>query len=180
MLDIINAVFGGVMLFLGRSMDWMFSLGMGLLVGLKVSESFLQPDSPLWMQLLIIGAIGAIGVLPHVVYPESKFIVTGILFGGFTLSEYANVLLRAFFGTSLTGSTWLIFFVGAVLGAVILGFLKEWGVMFATSLVGAFLVADLFKTLTPFTQMLVACGLFIVGGIVQVLIKSYEGVNEKI
>ena len=35
MLDIVKAVFGGLMLFTGRGQDWLFALGMGLLVGLK-------------------------------------------------------------------------------------------------------------------------------------------------
>lgn len=178
MLNIINAVFGGVMLFLGRSMDWLFSLGMGLLVGLKISESLLSPATPLWMQLLVIGAVGAIGVLPHLVYPDSSYIVTGILFGGFAMSEYANTVMTVFFGKGLVGSTWLIFFVGAIFGGVVLGFIREWGIMLATALVGGFMVAALFTRLDAFTQLLVASGLFIVGGIVQVLFKFYEDKSE--
>ena len=68
----------------------------------------------------------------------------------------------------------MIFFVGAVFGAVTLAFTKEWGIMFATALVGAFLVTSLFTGFDAMLETLVAGGLFIVGGIVQVLFKNFE------
>ena len=66
MLDIVKAVFGGVMLFTGRGQDWLFALGMGLLVGLKFT--FLLPEnSQLWMILVVVAAGGAIGILPFLI-----------------------------------------------------------------------------------------------------------------
>lgn len=173
MLNIAKGVFGGLMLILGRDLDWLFSLGLGLLVGLKVT-TLLAADTPPWMFYLVIAAVGAISVLPYLVYPESSFIVTGFLFGGFLLSEYGSNLLQTFFGTGLSGSNWIIFFVGAILGAAILGLTKEWGVMFATALVGAFLISDIFPQLTPVARYLVAGGLFLSGSIIQAVIMRVE------
>lgn len=173
MLIIAKAVFGGMMLFLGRDLGWLFSIGIGLLVGLKMT-SLLPADSPLWMTLLLIAALGAISAIPHVIYPDSSYIVTGFLFGGYILSEYANTVLNVFIGTGLSGSTWLIFFVGAVIGAVVLAVIKEWGIMLATALTGAFLIADLFTNLPLLTTTLIASGLFIIGGIVQTIILRGE------
>lgn len=178
MFNIIKAVFGGTMLFLGRDLDWLFALGLGSLVGLKMT-SLLAPDSPIWMSIALIVAIAVISVLPYLVYPESSAFVTGFLFGGYALSEYGNIPLNAFFHTSLQGSTWLIFFVGAVIGAAALGLTKEWGMMFATSLVGAALITSLFPQFTPLTAFLVSGGLFIVGGLVQILIMNFEKGSEK-
>jgi len=178
MFNIIKAVFAGTMLFLGRDLDWIFAVGLGALVGLKMT-TLLAPDSPMWMSITLVALVAVISVLPYLVYPESKFIVTGFLFGGYALSEYGNIPLNAFFNTSLRGSTWLIFFVGAVLGAVALGLTKEWGMMFATALVGAFLVVSLFPQFTPITAFLVAGGLFIVGGLVQIVILNYEKKSER-
>ena len=173
MLNIAKGVFGGLMLFQGRDMDWLFSFGLGLLVGLKLT-TLLAEGSPLWMFILLVFAIGVIGVLPYLVYPESSYIVIGILFGGFLLSEYGSDLLRTFFGTGLSGSTWMIFFVGAVIGAVVIGLTKEWGIMFATALAGAFLISDIFTTISPVARYLIAGGLFITGGIVQAIIMRME------
>jgi hypothetical protein len=178
MLDIARAIFAGVMLFLGRDVDWLFALGMGLLVGLKMT-TLLTVGSPLWMFLLLILAMGAISILPHLVYPESKYIMTGFLFGGYLLSEYGNTVIGAFRGTGLSGSTWMIFFVGAVVGATILAFTKEWGVMFATALVGGFIMSSQFNNLDALTQTLLASGLFIVGGIVQAIIMRVEKSAER-
>jgi hypothetical protein len=178
MLNIAKVIFGGLMLFLGRDMDWLFSLGLGLLVGLKLT-TLLAADSPPWMFIVLILAIGVISLLPYLVYPESSYILTGLLFGGFLLSEYGSDLLRTFFGAGLSGSTWMIFFVGAVLGAVILGLAREWGIMFATALAGAFLVSDMFSTLSPVARYLVAGGLFLTGSIVQAIIMRVERAGEK-
>lgn len=178
MLNIAKGVFGGLMLFLGRDMDWLFSLGLGLLVGLKLT-TLLAADSPPWMFYLLIAASGVISVLPYLVYPEGSYIVTGFLFGGFLLSEYGSDLIETFFGTGLAGSNWIIFIVGAVLGAAILGLTKEWGIMFATALAGAFLVSDIFSRLTPVARYLVAGGLFLTGSIIQAVIMRVEKAGEK-
>jgi hypothetical protein len=178
MLNIAKGVFGGLMLFLGRDMDWLFSLGLGLLVGLKLS-TLLAPDSPPWMIYLVIAAIGAISVLPYLVYPDGSYIVTGFLFGGFLLSEYGSNLVETFFGTGLSGSTWIIFIVGAVVGATLLGLAKEWGIMFATALAGAFLISDIFTMLSPIAKYLVAGGLFLAGSIIQAVIMRIEKAGER-
>lgn len=178
MLNIAKGVFGGLMLFLGRDMDWLFSLGLGLLVGLNAT-TLLTPDAPQWMFYGLIAVIGLLSILPYLVYPEARFIVTGFLFGGYLLSEFGSDLLKAFFGVGLSGSTWLIFFVGAVVGAVILGLTKEWGIMFSTALIGGFLAADIFKSLSPLAEALVASGLFIVGSLVQAILMRVEKASER-
>lgn len=178
MFDIAKAVFGGMMLFTGRDQEWLFSLGLGLLTGYKFG--FLLPDgSPLWALPVIVVAGGAIGILPFLIFQESNFIVTGFLFGGFALSEYGNIVSEAIFNNEFAGSTWLIFLVGAVIGAVILGWTKTWGLMFATALVGAFLVTDLFSDLYPAVQSLIAAGLFVVGCLTQAILMRMEKQSER-
>ena len=66
-----------------------------------------------------------------------------------------------------------------MIGAAALGLTKEWGMMFATSLVGAALITSLFPQFTPLTAFLVSGGLFIVGGLVQILIMNFEKGSEK-
>ena len=178
MLNIAKAVFGGMMLILGRDLDWLFSVGIGLLVGLKIT-ALLQISSPLWMVLLTIIAVGAIGALPYIVYPESRYLVTGFLFGGYMLSEYANNVFGAFLGKGISGSVWLIFLVGAVLGAIFLAVTKEWGLMLSSALIGAFLVADLFINLPQLTATLIASGLFILGGIIQIVVMRTQQAGER-
>lgn len=178
MLNIARGVFGGLMLFLGRDMDWLFSLGLGLLVGLKLT-TLLAADSPPWMFYVVIAAVALISVLPFLVYPESSYVVTGFLFGGFLFSEYGSDLVRTFFGTGLSGSTWLVFIVGAVVGAAALGLAREWGIMFATALAGAFLVSDIFSNLPPIARYLVAGGLFLAGSIIQAVLHRVEKAGER-
>ena len=178
MFNIVKGVFGGLMLFLGRDLGWLFSLGLGLLVGFKLT-TLLDADSPPWMFILLVLAVGVISVLPYLVYPESSHYVTGFFFGGYLLSEYGSGLLTTFFGVGLSGSTWMIFIVGAVIGAVVLGLAGEWGIMFGTALAGAFLISDLFPNLSPLAKYLVAGGLFLTGGIIQAIIMRVEKAAEK-
>jgi hypothetical protein len=178
MVNIAKGVFGGLMLFLGRDMDWLFSIGMGFLVGLRLT-SLLAADSSPWMFYLLVAAICAISVLPYLIYPESRFIVTGFLFGGFLLSEYGSNVLRAFFGAGLSGSVWTIFIVGGVVGALLLGLAKEWGLMLASALVGAFLISDIFTSFEPIARYLVAGGLFLAGTIIQAVIMQFESYRER-
>lgn len=178
MVNIAKGVFGGLMLFLGRDMDWLFSLGLGLLVGLKMTP-FLSAGSPPWMFYLLIAAVCSISVLPYLVYPDSSYLVTGFLFGGFLLSEYASDLMMAFFGTGLSGSIWMIFFVGAVVGAFIVALTKEGGIMFATALTGALLVSDIFTGYTPIARYLIAGGLFLAGMIIQAIILRYDRADAR-
>lgn len=173
MVNIAKGVFGGLMLFLGRDMDWLFSLGLGLLVGLKMTP-LLEAGSPPWMLYLLIAAVCAISVLPYLVYPESSYVVTGFLFGGFLLSEYADDLLRAFFGTGLSGSPWMIFLVGALVGAFLLALTKQAGIIFATALSGGLLVSDIFISYTPTARYLIAGGLFLAGMIIQAIILQFD------
>jgi hypothetical protein len=178
MLNIAKAVFGGLMLILGRDMDWLFALGLGLLVGLKLTV-LLAADTPLWMFILLVVAVGAISILPYLVYPEASFFVIGFLFGGYLLSEYGSDLLTAFFGVGLTGSTWMVFIVGAIIGAILLGFTGEWGIMFSTAMAGAFLISDIFGGLSPVAKYLVAGGLFLAGSIIQAVIMRVEKSAER-
>lgn len=178
MINIAKGVFGGLMLFLGRDMDWLFSLGMGFLVGLKLAP-LLAADSSPWMFYLLVAAICAVSVLPYLIYPESRFIITGFLFGGFLLSEYGSNVLSAFLGTGLSGPIWTIFIVGGVVGAFLLGLAKEWGLMVASALVGAFLISDIFTNFQPIARYLVAGGLFLAGTIIQAVILQFESYREK-
>ena len=90
------------------------------------------------------------------------------------MTEYGSTVTRGFLDTEFSGSIGLIFFVGAVIGDAVLALLKEWGIMFATALTGAFLIADLFTNLDVLESTLVAGGFFILGAIIQTIIMRAE------
>lgn len=172
MFQIVKAVFGGIMLFVGRDVDWLFGLGLGYLVGVKASD-LLSPDAPFWLPFALSVTLAILSMLPAIIWEEGKYVVIGLLFGGFTLSEYGDFVSTAIFGAGLSGSTWLIFFIGAAIGGIILGLTKDWGIMFATALTGAFLAGDMFNV-QPFAKGMIIGGLFIVGALVQAIILRTE------
>ena len=178
MINIAKAVLGGVMLFVGLSLDWLSSIGMGLLVGIKMVQ-FLPADSAPWIPILLIAAMGTVGILPFLIYPDSTYIVIGFLAGGYMLSEFGSEAMIAFLGTGLFGSYWLLFFVVGVIGAVLLAMTKDWGIVLSTALLGAFLVVDLFPYLAQMTSLPIVGGLFIAGSIVQTVMMQFEKSSER-
>lgn len=175
---IAKAVFGGMMLFLGLSIDWLSSIGIGILVGFKLAL-LLPPDSAAWLVFLVIIAGGVVGFLPYAIYQEGVYAVTGFLAGGYLVAEYASMTLKAVSGTGLSGSFWLLFFIGAVIGLFILSLSKDWGLLLITSLLGSFLVVELFPRLSPFTSVLAVGGLFVAGSIIQTILMQFEKISGK-
>lgn len=67
----------------------------------------------------------------------------------------------------------LPFFVGSVIGAVIIGVFTEWALIVISSLIGAIYVTTLFR-LSQTAETLVAGGLFVIGAIIQVILMRMQ------
>ncbi|GAB4434250.1 MAG: hypothetical protein Kow002_21340 [Anaerolineales bacterium] len=171
MFTTIKTVFGGIMLFGGRSLHWAFAAGLGYLVAQHFTIQI--TSAPPWALLAVNLLVALLALLPAIVWEESSYFTTGFLFGGYILMTYGNMLSIAFFGQGLRGPDWLIFIIGALIGMLLIGFAKEWGIMFATAATGAFLFSDVFNT-DPLTQSMLTGGLFVLGGLAQVLLLRFE------
>jgi len=171
MFETIRTVFGGIMLFGGRNLHWAFAAGLGYLVSQHITSNL--RGVPIWAVIGVNIVVAVLALLPTIVWEEGAYFLTGFLFGGYILLEYGDLLFTAFFGQGLKGPEWLIFGIGALIGMPLIGFAKEWGIMFATAATGAFLFSDVFNT-DPFTKSMIIGGLFVLGGLVQALILRFE------
>ena len=176
MFTTIKAVFGGIMLFGGRNLHWAFAAGLGYFVGQRLTENMTRV--PFWVPIAISATIALIGLIVALAWEEGSYFVTGFLFGGYILLEFGSLVATAFFHQGLKGPDWLIFTVGALIGSLLIGFTKAWGIMFATAATGAFLFSDMFNV-TPLIKSMIAGGLFVVGGLAQALILNLEAKSRR-
>ena len=159
-VTLVRGIFGALLLFLGRELNFVFAGGFAVLFAFRVLP--LLPDSwPAWADTAFIISMGLIAAAIALINTRLGYYVSGFLGGGFFLVEY--------FAPGGSNIPLIPFFVGSVIGAFIMGFFGEWALMIISSVVGAFFIVDLF-TLRPEVEMLISGGLFMVGALVQVLL----------
>lgn len=171
MFTTIRTIFGGVMLFGGRNLHWLFAAGLGYLSSQHFTGNL--SGAPVWAIVGVNIVVALLAILPTIFWEDGSYFITGFFFGGFNLLEYGDLILSAFFGQGFSGPEWLIFISGAIIGMPLIGFTKEWGIMFATAATGAFVFSDIFNT-DPLTKSMLTGGLFVLGGLAQALIYRFE------
>jgi len=155
---------GGLLLVLGRKLFWLFVTILGFTTGLTVASRFFQAQ-PEWLQLVIGIGFGIVGAILAYFFQEIAIAVAGFMAGGYI----ALSLISAFAGNPGPNSdafTWVLFFVGGIIGTVLAFMLFDWALIILSSLAGALLVTEGLKMTGP-VGWLIAAGLFILGVIIQ-------------
>ena len=163
-MQIMRGVIGGIILFLGRELNFLFAGGMAVLIGFRLAP-ILPAQWPGWYDYVFIAILGVIAASVVIANERLGYFVSGFLAGGYFLIEY--------FEPGMLTVPLLPFLVGGIIGSVIIGVFTEWALMIVSCLFGAYYVANLF-TLSPTAQILVTSGLFIVGAITQVLLMRMQ------
>jgi hypothetical protein len=157
MIPLVKTIIGGILLFLGRELNFLFAAGMGALIGLRLT-SILPAQWPGYYDYIFIGLLALLAAMIAIINERAGYFVSGFLAGGYMFVEY-------YYPETLTIPT-LPFILGGVAGALIIGFLTEWAVLVISSLLGAYYVASYFP-LELNMQILVTAGLFIIGALTQ-------------
>jgi len=156
---IIRGALGGILLFLGRELNFLFAGGFAAMIALRVVP--LLPSSwPAWGDIAFIVGMAAIAAAIPAINERAGYVVSGILAGGFYLADY---YVPGFIAIPI-----LPFLVGGAVGGIIMGLLKEWSLMIVSSLVGSIYVMDLFTFRREIELMLTGL-LFFAGALTQVL-----------
>lgn len=166
-MPIARGVIGGILLFLGRELNFLFAGAMAGLIGFRLTP-VLPAEWPGWYDYVFMGALAIIAAVIVIVNERVGYFLSGFLAGGYFLIEY--------YEPGLLTVPLLPFLVGGVIGALILGIFTQWALMLVSCLFGAYYVTNLF-ILSPIAQILVGSGLFIIGAITQVLIMRMQN-NE--
>ncbi len=156
---LIRGALGGILLFLGRELNFLFAGGFAAMLALRVVP-LLPASWPAWGDIAFIITMAAIAAAIPTINTRAGYVLSGFLCGGFYLAEY---YVPGFIAIPI-----LPFLVGGAVGGLIMGFLTEWALMIVSSVVGSIYVMDLFTLSRPLELMLTG-GLFFAGALTQVL-----------
>jgi len=164
-ITLIRGLMGGVFLFLGRELNFLFAGGMTALFAMRLTP-LLPPNLPSWGDIAFIIGMGVIAAGIALINKRVGYFLSGFVAGGYFLCDY--------YVPNFTGAPPLLpFIVGSVAGALILGLLTDWAMILVSSVVGAIYLTSLFS-LGPTTRTLVTAALVIVGAVAQVLIMRMQ------
>jgi len=161
---IVRGIIGGIILFMGRELNFLFAGGMAALIGFRLTPK-LPPAWPEWSDYAFIVGLAVVAAAAVIANERAGYFISGFLAGGFVLVEY--------FEPGVLTLPLVPFIVGGVIGALIIGVFTEWALIVVTSLIGAIYATTLFR-LTPTAEILVAGGLFVIGALAQVLIMRSQ------
>lgn len=166
---IVRGIIGGILLFLGRELNFIFAGAMAGLLAYRLTP-LLPPTWPAWSDAAFMITLGLIAAILALIHERAGYFLSGFLAGGFFLVEYyaPNVLTVPL----------LPFIVGGVIGALVLGLLTEWALILVSAAIGASYLLNLF-VLDPTAEILVGAGLFIVGALTQVIIMQSQKQSER-
>lgn len=159
-MPIARGVIGGILLFLGRELNFLLAAAMAAFLGLRLTP-LLPLQWPNWSDYVFILALGAIAAGVTIANERVGYFLSGFLVGASFLVEY--------YEPGVLTLPLLPFLVGGALGSIILGVFTEWALMIISSLVGAYYVTNIFN-LDPTAEILVGAGLFLIGGLTQVVL----------
>jgi hypothetical protein len=169
-MQVLRAVIGGILLFLGRELNFLFAAAMAALLGLRLTP-LLPLSWPDWGQYAFMAGLAIVAAVLVIVRERAGYFITGFLVGSYFLVEY--------YEPGVLTLPVLPFLVGGVIGAVMIGLFTEWALMLVSCLVGAYFVTGMF-TLSPTAEILIGSGLFIVGALTQVVLRQMQGSDEEI
>lgn len=164
-LNIIKGVMGGVMLFLGRELNFLFAGSVTALLATRLTP-LLPSGLPAWGDTAFVIGMGILAAGIALINTRVGYFISGFVAGGYFLSDY--------YVPNFTGIPPILpFIVGSGAGALIMGLLTEWAMIIVSSVVGAIFLTSLFP-LGQTARTLVTAGLVIIGAIVQVLIMRMQ------
>jgi len=159
-MQIIRAVVAGILLFLGRELNFLFAAAMAALIGLRLTP-VLPAQWPGWCDYVLILGLAVIAAVITIINERVGYFLSGFLAGGYFLVEY--------YAPGVLTLPLLPFIIGGVIGSFIIGIFTEWALMIVSCLIGAYYVTNMF-VLSPTAEILVGAGLFIVGALTQAVL----------
>jgi hypothetical protein len=162
--QIVSVVIGIAVLLFGRRLFWLFVGGVGFVFGLNLAFQLLI-DQPEWLIVVAALVVGLIGAVLAIFAQKVAVIIAGFIIGGIGL-----LWLLRLFGLDPGPLDWVVFGVGAIIGAIIIASLFEVALIALSSLTGAGLITQVINQAFEFNALIVALifvALLAVGIIVQ-------------
>jgi len=159
-MQILRGVIAGILLFLGRELNFLFAAATAAFIGLRLTP-LLPPQWPWWSGYAFMAVLAIVAAAITLANDRVGYFLSGFLAGGYFLMEYYQPNVLTF--------PVLPFMAGGVFGALMIGFFTEWALVIVTCLIGAYYVTNLFR-LSYTAQLLVGSGLFLIGALTQFIL----------
>ena len=160
----IKGIIGGIVLFLGRELNFLFAGAMAFLIALRLTP-MLPSQWPDWTEWAFMIGLGVIAALLTFVDERGGFVISGFLAGGFVAAEW--------YTPDMLVIPVLPFILGGVLGALVIGLFTDWALIIISSLIGGYYLTTLFR-LAQTPRILITAGLIIIGALVQAIIMRQQ------
>lgn len=159
-----KAVFGGILLFLGREANFLFAGGFAALYGFRMVTA-LPSDWPAWADIAFIAGLGLLAAAVPLAHERAGYILSGVLAGSYYTVEY--------FAPGVPTLPLIPILLGGMVGGLVMGFLTEWALMVVSSVIGAVYVVELFNISLEMKSW-VGAGLFLAGALTQVILRRMQ------
>ncbi len=158
---------------MGRKAFWLFVGGVGFVLGLYVATQVIHTPHG-WIVLVVALAAGLLGALLALVLQHVAVGLAGFVAGGYVAMNLAE-LWGWELGPRLFGAwkPWLLFVLGGILFAVLIGVLFEWALIVLSSVTGATLITQAIR-IQPGVQALLFALLVAAGIVVQAVLYHAE------
>jgi hypothetical protein len=161
---VLRGIIGGIFLFLGRELNFLFAGAMAGLTALRLTP-LIPFNWPQWSDYAFIAIIVLLAVGITLKKEPIGYYLSGFLVGSGFLMEY--------FEPGVLTLPLLPFIVGGVIGSLLVGIFTEWALVILSCLVGAYFLTGLF-TLSDIAKLLFGAGLFVIGAITQVILMRMQ------
>ena len=168
-MDVIRGVIGGILLFLGRELNFLFAGSMAALIALRLTPR-LPSQWPEWSDYAFMGGLALIAATITIINERIGYFLSGFLAGGLFLVEY--------FVPGVLTLPLPLFIIGGAIGSLVIGIFTDWALMIVSCLIGAYYVTNLF-TLSPTAEILVGSGLFIIGAVTQAILMRAQKTSDR-
>ena len=132
----VRILVGVVLLILGRKLFWVFVGAAGFVAGLNFAESVFTGTQS-WVVLAVALIAAIIGAVLAIFLQKVMVALAGFLIGGYLILE----LLRAANIMAPQPWAWAAYFVGGIIGMILVLALFDWALIILSSLAGAVLIA---------------------------------------
>jgi len=133
MLLVVNLILGAGLLLTGRKLFWLFVAAVGFLAGAQLALR--SWDGSQWTALVVGLVLGLVFAMLALFFKSLALGVAGFIGGGTALLSLAGV-----FGMDSGILAWVAFFIGGVLGIVLLTWLFDWAIILLSSIGGGLLI----------------------------------------
>jgi len=138
---VVKILIGIVLLLWGRKVFWLFVAGIGFVVAMDLVTRLLTGPQAETITLiaLVAGLVaGVIGALLAIFLQRVAVGVAGFLAGGYIVLSFLEIVGAG----EMTALSWVLAFVGGIIGLVLALVLLEWALIVLSSLSGAGLIAQ--------------------------------------